>query len=290
MADGISSCFVMMPFSAPYRGYYDVTFNPAVESAGLRAVRADDITTPGIIVNQIWTAIRSAAVCLAELTTSNVNVMYELGLAHALGKPVIQVVQDMNSIPFDLRHLRHVVYDTSNPDWASWLQQEISENLLGALQDPVSARAFADAAHLQQSTAPKQAVRQVSVALSAGVIPDGSVVPTRVIISRAANDGPRPVSLTGVGLRLPDGQTLRNTAIGGSDGSEFPIYLRDGEGHSVIFGLSGLVRELRQSGYSGTLEVTGFIDASDNRYTSEPAYINLDEGTFYNMKLPESSP
>jgi len=46
----------------------------------------------------------------------------------------------------------------------------------------------------------------------------------------------------------------------------------------------------RQAGYSGTLEVTGFVDASDNRYTCEPAYINRDEGAFHSINPPDSSP
>ena len=42
---------------------------------------------------------------LRELTGPNPNVFYELGLAHALKKPVVLVSADENDIPFDLRHL-----------------------------------------------------------------------------------------------------------------------------------------------------------------------------------------
>ena len=35
------SCFVMQPFAQPYGGYYDKVFKPAIEKAGLHAVRAD---------------------------------------------------------------------------------------------------------------------------------------------------------------------------------------------------------------------------------------------------------
>jgi len=42
-------------------------------------------------VADLWQMIQNATVLLAELTTKNANVFYELGLAHAIGKPVILV-------------------------------------------------------------------------------------------------------------------------------------------------------------------------------------------------------
>ena len=74
-----SSCFVMQPFSPPYDGYYDMVFRPAIAQAGLRPVRADDeIFGSGKIMDQVWRGIREAKVLLAELTTRNANVYYEL--------------------------------------------------------------------------------------------------------------------------------------------------------------------------------------------------------------------
>jgi len=45
-------------------------------------------------------------VLLADLTGKNPNVFYELGLAHALAKPVILIAETLDDIPFDLRALR----------------------------------------------------------------------------------------------------------------------------------------------------------------------------------------
>jgi len=39
---------------------------------------------------------------IADLSGNNPNVMYKLGLAYALGKPVILISNDVNSVPFDL--------------------------------------------------------------------------------------------------------------------------------------------------------------------------------------------
>jgi hypothetical protein len=87
-------CFVMMPFAEPIGNYYSLIYKPAIEKAGLTPVRADDdIFSTGKIIDQIWQGINSAKVLVAELTSRNANVFYELGLAHALQKPVVGVVK-----------------------------------------------------------------------------------------------------------------------------------------------------------------------------------------------------
>jgi nucleoside 2-deoxyribosyltransferase len=55
--------------------------------------------------------INQAAFIIADVTGRNPNVMYELGIAHTLGKPVIIITQEINKIPFDFKHLRHYVYE-----------------------------------------------------------------------------------------------------------------------------------------------------------------------------------
>jgi hypothetical protein len=79
------SCFVVMPFGPPIGSYYQNIYEPAIQKAGLRAVRADtDIFGTGKIIDQIWSGINSAKVLVAELTTRNPNVFYELGFAVSL--------------------------------------------------------------------------------------------------------------------------------------------------------------------------------------------------------------
>jgi hypothetical protein len=82
------TCFVMQPFASPHGEYYEKIFKPAIEKTGLKPVRADaDIFGTGKIIDQIWRGINAATVLVAELTTRNANVLYELGLAHALKSP-----------------------------------------------------------------------------------------------------------------------------------------------------------------------------------------------------------
>lgn len=86
-----TTCFVMQPFGGHLGTYYESIFKPAIQQAGLVPVRADDdIFATGKIMDQVWRGIRQAKVLVAELTSKNPNVFYELGLAHALEKPVIR--------------------------------------------------------------------------------------------------------------------------------------------------------------------------------------------------------
>lgn len=134
------SCFVMMPFAPPLGNYYQHIYKPAIEKIGLVPVRADtEIFATGKIMDQIWSGIKSAKVLVAELTSRNPNVFYELGLAHALEKPVVLVSSNENDVPFDLKHIRVIYYDVNDPFWGSKLMDKVSENILSALENPEEA-------------------------------------------------------------------------------------------------------------------------------------------------------
>ena len=134
------TCFVMMPFKAPIGNYYSLIYEPAIQKAGLTPVRADaDIFGIGKIMDQIWRGINSAKVLVAELTDRNANVFYELGLAHALDKPVVLVCSNEDDVPFDLTHIRVIYYDVNDPFWGNKLIEKIAENVLSAIQNPEEA-------------------------------------------------------------------------------------------------------------------------------------------------------
>lgn len=137
------TCFVMQPFASPHGDYYTLIYEPAISKAGLKAVRADDeIFGTGKVIDQIWRGINSASVLVAELTTRNANVFYELGLAHALRKPVILVSANKPDVPFDIGHVRVIYYDVNDPFWGNKLTEKVAENILQALKDPKDAILF----------------------------------------------------------------------------------------------------------------------------------------------------
>ncbi|MFH0908379.1 MAG: hypothetical protein V1929_06430 [bacterium] len=134
------SCFVMQPFAAPLGDYFEKIFKPAIEKAGLQPVRADaEIFGTGKIMDQVWRGINSAKVLVAELTSRNPNVFYELGLAHALKKPVVLVSSNEADVPFDLHHIRVIYYDVTDPFWGIKLIEKVAENILSALKNPEEA-------------------------------------------------------------------------------------------------------------------------------------------------------
>jgi hypothetical protein len=134
------SCFVMQPFASPLGDYYEKIYRPAIEKTGLRPVRADaDIFATGKIMDQVWSGISSASVLVAELTSRNPNVFYELGLAHASKKPVVLVSSREEDVPFDLQHIRVIYYDMSDPFWGAKLIEKVAENILSALNNPEEA-------------------------------------------------------------------------------------------------------------------------------------------------------
>ncbi len=132
-------CFVIMPFGGWLDDYYRSVYSPAIQSAGLKPHRADDLFRPSTIVNDIWAYTKKAKVLLADLTGKNPNVFYELGLAHALAKPAILVAETMEDIPFDLRALRVILYDKNAPAWGEILRQKIEASLKEILAAPAEA-------------------------------------------------------------------------------------------------------------------------------------------------------
>ena len=115
-----------MPFRQPYDSYYPAVFKAALEDAGYEVARADDLFTPRPIMLDIQRAILDADLILCEMSEKNPNVFYELGLAHAIGRPAILVSRKEDDIPFDLRHLRVIVYDYTVAGWEGKLRQAIT--------------------------------------------------------------------------------------------------------------------------------------------------------------------
>lgn len=134
------TCFVMMPFAPPIGGYYSSIYEPAIKKAGLKPVRADnEIFSTGKIMDQVWSGINSARVLVAELTDRNPNVYYELGLSHALKKPVVLISSNEQDVPFDLHHIRVIYYDVTDPFWGEKLMSKVAENILSAIKNPEEA-------------------------------------------------------------------------------------------------------------------------------------------------------
>ena len=104
--------FVIMPFDAEFKSIYEKLIKTSLEEVGYDVTRADSFIDQQNILSSIVQGITMANVIIADLTTTNANVFYELGLCHGVGVPVILIAQSINDVPFDLRSYRVHVYDT----------------------------------------------------------------------------------------------------------------------------------------------------------------------------------
>lgn len=105
-------CFVLMPFSETWSDEIYKLIRATIESLGYQCLRADNLSGP-IIIEDIWTKINQAGLVIADVTGKNPNVMYEVGIAHTVGRPTILLTQDIKEVPFDFTHLRHIEYKNS---------------------------------------------------------------------------------------------------------------------------------------------------------------------------------
>lgn len=109
------TCFVIAPIGgegSETRKRSDTVFKQVVqevvENFGYECKRADHIEEPGIITNQVIEYIVESELVVADLTNKNPNVFYELAVRHAHEKPVIQLINSDQDIPFDVATQRTI--------------------------------------------------------------------------------------------------------------------------------------------------------------------------------------
>ena len=106
-----SQLLVLMPFAEELRPLYADHMKVVAERLKLTIARADDFFTTEHIVEEIWSAIALSEIVIANCTGRNPNVFYEIGLARAIGVPVILITRSSDDVPFDLRQRRYIHYE-----------------------------------------------------------------------------------------------------------------------------------------------------------------------------------
>ena len=124
--------FVLSPFTDHFDAVYVDHVRPVVERCGLSCLRADDIYGNQPIIEDIWRHTNEARIVVAELTGRNPNVLYETGIAHTVGKDVILVTQSLEDVPFDLRHIRCIVYEFT-PRGTQRLEEQLQKTIRNVL-------------------------------------------------------------------------------------------------------------------------------------------------------------
>jgi hypothetical protein len=161
------TCFVIAPIGDPdsdIRKRSDQVLRhviaPAVERCGYRAVRADQISEPGMITSQVIQHIVDDPLVVADLTGRNPNVFYELAIRHAIRKPLVQLIKKGEQIPFDVAGTRTIHVDHHDLDSVEEAKAEIIrqieslENNSKDIETPISVSL--DLQLLRQSENPEE--------------------------------------------------------------------------------------------------------------------------------------
>ena len=147
------NCFVIQPFDKDkFDKRFDDHIAPAIEKAGLKAYRVDRDPSVRVPIESIHLGIGEASICLADITTNNPNVWYELGYALASRKEVILVCshERQDAFPFDVRHLNIIHYNTGSGRDFTKLEKDITTQITARLSERQSLQTIAQMSPLSE--------------------------------------------------------------------------------------------------------------------------------------------
>lgn len=115
---------------------------PALQEFGFSVIRADQISSPGMITSQIIDYIYNAELVITDLSFHNPNVFYELSLRHTTKKPTVHIIRKCDTIPFDINDFRTIIIDDSSiytliPSLDTY-RNEITQQVRQLLENPDS--------------------------------------------------------------------------------------------------------------------------------------------------------
>ncbi|MDX3662887.1 hypothetical protein PV646_36785 [Streptomyces sp. ID05-26A] len=124
--------FIIMPFREELDWLRHAIVAASV-SEGVKAKRGDDVFTSGAVLEQILADIDAADVVFVVCTGMNANVYFELGYAWRDHTPIL-IADNAENLPFNIRHLRTVIYggktSENSSDTLQWrLRQAIKSSL-----------------------------------------------------------------------------------------------------------------------------------------------------------------
>lgn len=111
--------------------------SPAAKDCGYETIRADKISEPGMITSQVIQHLLDDPLVIADLTGRNPNVFYELAVRHAIRKPIVQIIQTGEPIPFDVAQSRTILVDHRDLDSAAHCRDELAKQIRKVELDPI---------------------------------------------------------------------------------------------------------------------------------------------------------
>ncbi|MCP9819847.1 hypothetical protein KBZ18_10115 [Synechococcus sp. Cruz-9H2] len=195
------TCFVIQPFDfGKFDKRYEAVFKPGIEDAGLEPYRVDRDPAVEVPINAIEDGIRNAAICVADITTDNPNVWYELGFAFATGRPVVMLCSNERTgkkFPFDIQHRAIINYQSEAPQDFQELSSNLTKKLKALLTKSETIRQIAET----EQVAPSQGLSQPELYVLANLAGDVSF-PDSVTSLYSLKHGVERSGLTSVGFSL----------------------------------------------------------------------------------------
>jgi hypothetical protein len=196
------NCFVIQPFDG---GKFDKRFKdvlePAIRESQLEPYRVDRDPDVSIPIESIEKGIQSAAVCLADITTDNPNVWFELGFAISANKPVVMVCAGERStkFPFDVQHRSIIKYSTESSGDFDDLRKKIVVRLTTILKKEATLERLAATPLATASGLSQYELVVLATIAGAAWTPDGLVTVSE--IKRDAGKAGITTIATTLGLR-----------------------------------------------------------------------------------------
>lgn len=218
------TCFVIQPFDAgKFDKRYEQVFAPAIEQAELTPYRVDQDAKVEIPIEAIEAGIRDAAICLADITTDNPNVWYELGYAMALGKQVVMVCSEERpgKYPFDIQHRTVISYRSDAPEDFANLEQKITAKIKALLEKGETLRQIAIADPVAPVAGLAQNELTVLATVAGSVDTPDSWVSTYQIRNEAGREFLTPLGITLALRRLTEKRLLQTGVDQDYNGNEF---------------------------------------------------------------------
>src|SRR5262245_57270157 len=106
-----------MPFAREFDDVYSTIKNTIDSILAERrgtCFRLDESRPAGRITERLFREIHACEMCVADVTGTKPNVMWELGYAMALEKPTILLTQALTDLPFDVKDLQSIEYDRNH--------------------------------------------------------------------------------------------------------------------------------------------------------------------------------
>lgn len=180
----MAKCFVIQPFDkgGPYDKRYDDVLKPAIKEANLDFYPVDQDPSVAVLIDDIENGIRESEICLADITTNNPNIWYEVGFAFANGKRVVLICADPRpeSYPFDIKHRYIINYMLHSSSDFDKLKSEITARLKAQAEKAETMQTVAALSEIQTTEGLSAHEIAALIIISERTTPDSGITPYEI--------------------------------------------------------------------------------------------------------------